>query len=145
MKRVYALLMSLVFVLGLSACGREETIVFPFSAADVETIESYYDNDGAEIQKKTITEESAIDSLYTYFSELSVKNKRSSDDGSTLKFVFNLVDGTTFDLTYIGVGTKTGRLQSETADFDYFTSSDVVGVWANLSGETEQISSESGS
>lgn len=145
MKRVYALLMSLVFVLGLSACGREETIVFPFSAADVETIESYYDNDGAEIQKKTITEESAIDSLYTYFSELSVKNKRSSDDGSTLKFVFNLADGTTFDLTYIGVGTKTGRLQSETADFDYFTSSDVVGVWANLSGETEQISSESGS
>lgn len=84
MKRVYALLMSLVFVLGLSACGSEETIVFPFTAADVETIESYYDNDGAEIQKKTITEESAIDSLYTYFSELSVKNKRSSDDGSTL-------------------------------------------------------------
>jgi len=143
MKRVYALLMSLVLALGLSACGSEENIIFPFAAADVETIESYYDNGGAEIQKKTITEESAIDSLCTYFAELSVKNKQSSDDGSTLKFVFNLADGTTFDLTYIGVGTKTGRLQSETADFDYFTSSDVVGVWANLSGETEQISSES--
>ena len=34
------------------------------------------------------------------------------------------------------------RLQSETADFNYFTSSDVVGVWSNLSGETEQIPSE---
>ncbi len=144
MKRVYALFMSLVLVLGISACGSEEaiTITFPFAATDVETVESYYDNSGSEIQKKTITEKSDIDSLYTYFSELSLRNKSSSDDGSTLKFVFNLADGTTYELTYISVGTKTGRLQSETADFNYFTSSDVVGVWSNLSGETEQIPSE---
>ena len=144
MKRVYALFMSLVLVLGISACGSEEaiTITFPFAATDVETVESYYDNSGAEIQKKTITEKSDIDSLYTYFSELSLRNKSSSDDGSTLKFVFNLADGTTYELTYISVGTKTGRLQAETADFNYFTSSDVVGVWSNLSGETEQIPSE---
>ena len=144
MKRVYALFMSLVLVLGISACGSEEaiTITFPFAATDVETVESYYDNSSAEIQKKTITEKSDIDSLYTYFSELSLRNKSSSDDGSTLKFVFNLADGTTYELTYISVGTKTGRLQSETADFNYFTSSDVVGVWSNLSGETEQIPSE---
>lgn len=145
MKRVYALFMSLVLVLGISACWSEEpiTIVFPFATADVESIESYYDNGGAEILKKTITEKSDIDSLYTYFSELSLKNKSSSDNGSALKFVFNLADGTTYELTYIGVGTKTGRLQSVTANFDYFTSSDVVGVWSNLHGETEQISSES--
>lgn len=144
MKRIYVLFMSLVLVLGLSSCGSEEatTIAFPFVVEDVETIESYYDNGGAEIQKKTITEKADIDSLYTYFSELPLKNKSSSDDGSTLKFVFNLADGTTYELTYIGVGVKTGRLQSETADFDYFTSSDVIGVWSNLSGETEQISPE---
>ena len=77
MKRVYALFMSLVLVLGISACGSEEaiTITFPFAATDVETVESYYDNSGAEIQKKTITEKSDIDSLYTYFSELSLRNK----------------------------------------------------------------------
>lgn len=138
MKRVYVLFMSFVLILGISACGNEETItiVFPFAAADVETIESYYDNGGAEIQKKTITGKSDIDSLYTYFSELSLRNKSSSDAGSTLQFVFNLADGTTYELTYVGVGAKTGRLKSETADFDYFTSSDVVGVWSNLSGET---------
>ncbi len=99
MKRVYALFMVLVFVLGLSACGKTENIVFPFAAAEVKTIESYYDNGGAEIQKKTITEESDIASLYSYFSELSLKSKGSSDNGSTLKFVFNLTDGTTYDLT----------------------------------------------
>lgn len=140
MKRVYVLFMSLLLILGLSACGNEESIVFPFTVSDVETIESYYDNGGSEIQKKTTTEETAIESLYAYFSELQVKNKQSSDDGSTIKFAFNLADGTTYELTYIGVATKKGRLQSETAGFDYFTSSDVVGVWNGLSGEIELIS-----
>lgn len=139
---VLILVMSLILALGMTACGNEVTIVFPFAVSNVETIESYYDNGSAEIQKKTITEESDIDSLYTYFSELSLKSKGSSDDSSTLKFVFNLADGTTYDLTYIGVGTKTGRLQSTTADFDYFTSSDVVGVWENLTVDIELIPSE---
>lgn len=145
MKRVYVLFMSLLLVLGLSACGNEESIVFPFAVSDVETIESYYDNGGSEIQKKTTTEETAIEYLYNYFSELQVKNKQSSDDGSTIKFAFNLADGTTYELTYIGVATKKGRLQSETAGFDYFTSSDVVGVWNGLSGEIELISPDNAS
>jgi len=34
---------------------------------------------------------------------------------------------------YIGIATKKGYLQSETSDFYYFTSSDIIGVWANLS------------
>lgn len=145
MRRVYVLFMSLLLVLGLSACGNEESIVFPFAVSDVETIESYYDDGGSEIQKKTTTEETAIESLYAYFSELQVKNKQSFDDGSTIKFVFNLADGTTYELTYIGVATKKGRLQSETAGFDYFTSSDVVGVWNGLSGEIELISPDNAS
>lgn len=145
MKRVYVLFMSLLLVMGLSACGNEESIVFPFAVSDVETIESYYDDGGYEIQKKTTTEETAIEYLYAYFSELQVKNKQSPDDGSTIKFAFNLADGTTYELTYIGVATKKGRLQSETARFDYFTSSDVVGVWNGLSGEIELISSDNAS
>ena len=68
---------------------------------------------------------------------MPLKNKQSSDEGNTLKFVFTLADGTTYELTYIGVAVKTGRLKSQTAGFDYFTSSDVVGVWNGLSGEIE--------
>ena len=137
MKKFIALVLALVCVLGLVGCGKTENIIFPFSASDVETVESYYDDGGSEIQKKTTTDEAAIDYLYTYFSELPLKNKQSSDEGNTLKFVFTLADGTTYELTYVGVAVKTGRLQSETAGFDYFTSSDVVGVWNGLSGEIE--------
>ena len=42
-------------------------------------------------------------------------------------------DGTNYELVYIGIATKKGYLQSETSDFYYFTSSDIIGVWANLS------------
>lgn len=145
MKRVYVLFLSLLLVMGLSACGNEESIIFPFTVSEVESIESYYDNGGSEIQKKTTTDETAIEYLYAYFSELPIKNKQTADEGSTIKFTFNLADGTTYELTYIGVATKKGRLQSETAGFDYFTSSDVVGLWNGLSGEIEKISPDNAS
>ena len=60
-------------------------------------------------------------------------NSDSTNDGSTIKFVFDISDGTNYELVYIGIATKKGYLQSETSDFYYFTSSDIIGVWANLS------------
>ena len=113
----------------------KEYIVFPFSASDVVKIETYYSNSEADTKEKTLTEEADIDYLYTFFSELPVKdaNSDSTNDGSTIKFVFDLSDGTNYELVYIGIATKKGYLQSETSDFYYFTSSDIIGVWANLS------------
>ena len=118
-----------------SGCGKKEYIVFPFSASDVVKIETYYSNSEADTKEKTLTEEADIDYLYTFFSELPVKdaNSDSTNDGSTIKFVFDLSDGTNYELVYIGIATKKGYLQSETSDFYYFTSSDIIGVWANLS------------
>ena len=98
-------------------------------------IETYYSNSEGDTKEKTLTEEADIDYLYTFFSELPVKdaNSDSTNDGSTIKFVFDLSDGTNYELVYIGIAIKKGYLQSETSDFYYFTSSDIIGVWANLS------------
>ena len=52
MKKLITLVLALVCVLGLVGCGKTENIIFPFSASDVETVESYYDDGGSEIQKK---------------------------------------------------------------------------------------------
>lgn len=43
-----------------------------------------------------------------FFSELPVKdaNSDSTNDGSTIKFVFDLSDGTNYELVYIGIATK---------------------------------------
>ena len=48
-------------------------------------------------------------------------------------FPFSASDVVNYELVYIGIATKKGYLQSETSDFYYFTSSDIIGVWANLS------------
>lgn len=46
----------------------------------------------------------------------------------------------TKEINYLSFATKSGRLQSENAGFDYFTSGDLVGLWENLSGESEVVS-----
>lgn len=135
MKKVFTFFLAMAIIFGISGCGKKEYIVFPFSASDVVKIETYYSNSEADTKEKTLTEEADIDYLYTFFSELPVKdaNSDSTNDGSTIKFVFDLSDGTNYELVYIGIATKKGYLQSETSDFYYFTSSDIIGVWANLS------------
>ena len=72
----------------------------------------------------------------------SVENKMSSSNNivGTVKFVFYLEDRTTYDLKYRNIAVKDGRLQSKY--FDYFTSSDVMGVWDTVSGEISKIPSE---
>lgn len=135
MKKVFTFFLAMAIIFGISGCGKKEYIVFPFSASDVVKIETCYSNSEADTKEKTLTEEADIDYLYTFFSELPVKdaNSDSTNDGSTIKFVFDLSDGTNYELVYIGIATKKGYLQSETSDFYYFTSSDIIGVWANLS------------
>lgn len=108
MKKVFTFFLAMAIIFGISGCGKKEYIVFPFSASDVVKIETYYSNSEADTKEKTLTEEADIDYLYTFFSELPVKdaNSDSTNDGSTIKFVFDLSDGTNYELVYIGIATK---------------------------------------
>lgn len=103
MKKVFTFFLAMAIIFGISGCGKKEYIVFPFSASDVVKIETYYSNSEADTKEKTLTEEADIDYLYTFFSELPVKdaNSDSTNDGSTIKFVFDLSDGTNYELVYI--------------------------------------------
>ncbi len=89
MKKVFTFFLAMAIIFGISGCGKKEYIVFPFSASDVVKIETYYSNSEADTKEKTLTEEADIDYLYTFFSELPVKdaNSDSTNDGSTIKFL----------------------------------------------------------
>ena len=63
-----------------------------------------------------------------------------ADTLGSVVFTFYLADGTSYEINYLSFATKSGRLQSENAGFDYFTSGDLVGLWENLSGESEVVS-----
>ena len=111
MKKVFTFFLAMAIIFGISGCGKKEYIVFPFSASDVVKIETYYSNSEADTKEKTLTEEADIDYLYTFFSELPVKdaNSDSTNDGSTIKFVFDLSDGTNYELVYIGIAAQKTR------------------------------------
>ena len=113
MKNILAFCLLISLLIGLVGCGKKAHIVFPFAASYVTKIEVIYKDGESDAQKKTVNEETEIDSLYKSFSELSVQEK----------------DCTSAD-----------RLQSENAGFDYFTSGDLVGLWENLSGESKVVS-----
>ena len=76
-----------------------------------------YKDGESDAQKKTVNEETEIDSLYKSFSELSVQEKdcTSADTLGSVVFTFYLADGTSYEINYLSFATKSGRLQSENA------------------------------
>ena len=70
------------------------------------------------------------------------KPSSSADSKKTVRFIFNLLDGTSYEVIYVAESTKKGRLKSPTENFDYFTSADLAGSWKNLSGEVEVVARE---
>lgn len=142
MKRVLCAIMAAVFLLGLTGCGREIPLVLPFEVSDVEKVVSYYD-DGVSptVQKKTTEDPEAIGYLYDLFSQLKLKDEPipSYDPASIVYYVFVLADGSSYELIYVGLAVKTGRLIAPKEAFDYQTSADLGGYWMGMSGEVEQI------
>lgn len=142
MKKILAFCLLISLLIGLVGCGKKAHIVFPFAASDVTKIEVIYKDGESDAQKKTVNKETEIDSLYKSFSELSVQEKdcASADTLGSVVFTFYLADGTSYEINYLSFATKSGRLQSENAGFDYFTSGNLVGLWENLSGESKVVS-----
>ena len=129
MKKILAFCLLISLLIGLVGCGKKAHIVFPFAASDVTKIEVIYKDGESDAQKKTVNKETEIDSLYKSFSELSVQEKdcTSADTLGSVVFTFYLADETSYEINYLSFATKSGRLQSENAGFDYFTSGDLVG------------------
>lgn len=142
MKRVLCAIMAAIFLLGLTGCGREIPFVLPFEVSDVEKVVSYYD-DGVSptVQKKTTEDPESIGYLYDFFSQLKLKDEPipSYDPASIVYYVFVLADGSSYELIYVGLAVKTGRLIAPKEVFDYQTSADIFGYWTGMSGEVEQI------
>lgn len=90
MKKVFTFFLAMAIIFGISGCGKKEYIVFPFSASDVVKIETYYSNSEADTKEKTLTEEADIDYLYTFFSELPVKDANS--DSTCVGYVLQFMD-----------------------------------------------------
>ena len=125
-------------MLGLVSCdqNKTESIEFPFEIEDVINMELYhFEGTSGLAEKKVVVDEDDIKSVYEMFERISLTTERASKDTSwekTTSFRFNLANGTSYELTYIGYGIKSGTLKSSTGNFEYFTSADIAGYWFNI-------------
>ena len=129
MKKLIALVLAVVCVLGLVGCNNKTVnIDLPFEVGDVENIEMYHFV-GAPVsaEKKVIVAEETIKNLYDMFG------------AEITSFRFNLSDGTSYELIYGCDGVKTGNLKSSTDNFEYFTSADISSYWSNTDLEAVPV------
>ena len=145
MKKLMALVLTLVCMLSIVGCDQNKTerIEFPFAIEDVTSIEMYhFEGTSGNAEKKVVIDKDDMKSVYDMFEQLSLTTEKVSTDtsgGSTIRFIFNLVDGTNYELTYIGHGIKNGTLKSSTGNFEYFTIADIYGFWITIDLEAVTV------
>ena len=143
MKKLIALVLAVVCVLGLVGCNNKTVnIDLPFEVGDVENIEMYhFVGVPVSAEKKVILEEKTIKSLYDMFERASLTNKavESTTGAEITSFRFNLSDGTSYELIYECDGVKKGNLKSSTGNFESSTSADIGSYWSNIDIDTVAV------
>ena len=141
MKKLFPLLLMLLFLL----CGCEqytvrEGVEFPFSFEDIVSIDAYSHPAGfaPEGRKKTVTEETQLQSIYVTFRYLELKTGpiEYTYDAEVTSYLFHLADGSPYELVYEENGVKEGILTAENMA-PHFTSADINSLWYNLSVDAE--------
>lgn len=137
MKKVISLIVAFVCTFALVGCFPENTvnIEFPFEPEDVAFIEIHHSSASLYAEDVVFKSQESITALYRQLESISYKEKDSDASRlhETTSFNFKLNDGSEYDLIYISYGVKDGRLTSSAGKFNYFTSSDIDGLWKNIS------------
>lgn len=118
-----------------SATLESVSMNMPFRESDIVSVEAYhYDGVPVNSEKKEITEAEDVSNLYELFNslELKVQEVEELTGASVTSFRFNLTDGTSYEIVYVGVGVKSGKIKISGGS-SYFTSADIGHVWENLS------------
>lgn len=141
MKKLISLILAFICIFTLVGCFPEDTvnIIFPFEPEDIAFIEIHHSRSYMYAKDEVFTSQESKAALYRQLESISYKDKDSNAStlNGTTSFNFKLYDGSEYDLVYISYGVKNGRLTSSAGKFDYFTSSDIDGLWKNISRELE--------
>ena len=141
MKKRFALVLVLALALCFAGCGPAKTVTldFPFEPSEISSLEiSRNTAAGApeEMEGRSLDDPESIRTLYEKFENLQLEEKElePSEGAMVTSFLFQLADGSSYDLEYSGYGVKKGMLVSEAGGFAYFTKADIGGFW-NLIAE----------
>jgi len=145
MKKALTLILAIFLVVAFVGCsGKEENqhIEFPFDVKEIQSIEVYHrSSELTSCELIVVTEAKDIKKIYKEFDALPLEDydKEESIVGTeALSIRINLVDGTEFDIVFVG-HENGGYLSYTSGDAQYFTSQNVCSSWSKL---TEKYSVE---
>lgn len=145
MKKVLAVVIGfcvLVFFLAalifsLTSTSSPVHLEIPFNPSDIEFVEMFHFVNPTEAEKKTITEQTNIQSLTDTLENISLKDKKTEPvaGGSVTSFRFHGSDGTVYEVIYSSIAVKAGRIKFTGSEKDYFTAADLEACWRNYDSE----------
>lgn len=137
MKKIFALVMTIMLCFALTACNEKVSIDFPFEVSNVKNVEMFHFIVPADAEKKVITESKDIEGIYRTLESISLKDKATepTGGGSVTSFRFNLSDGTSYEIIYSAVAVKSGRIITTDMKQDFFTSADIGANWERYNYE----------
>ena len=114
MKKVTFSLCTLLMLICLSACNLTKHIELEFSATDIENIEAFHYSVRGDAKKKIIDQPEDIMEIMEMPTSLKVKEADYEEPitGSTTSFRFHLSDGESFEIIYLRLDAKKGRIRS---------------------------------
>lgn len=142
LKKAVILIFTIMLCISFASCGGKTiSIAFPFEVTDVTSIDMFYFINPMEAEKKVITQQEDIKSIYQLFERISLKDKETEPvaGGSVTSFRFHLSDSTTYEIIYSSIAVKAGRIHLTGNEKDYFTSADIGACWNNYDYEAVAV------
>lgn len=137
MKKTALLALTLGLLLIFSGCGKKSELQLPFEPSQVEEVTIYHFTVPAGAEKKSLTEKEEIEALCQSLREIPLQEKKMEETAGTetTSFRFTLSDGSKFEMIYVGMAVKSGRIRMTAGEQAFFTSADIGGLWTAFDAE----------
>lgn len=131
MKKLTALIFSLILCILLIGCSKTVLLQLPFEASEIASVETFHFIDPTDAEKKVITRQDDINDVFSVFQGLSLKEQKAEPaaGAACTGFRFFLSDGTTYEILYWSVAVKSGRICTSETEESLFTSADIEANW----------------
>lgn len=131
MKKLTALVFSLILCILLIGCSKTVSLQLPFEASEIASVEIFHFIDPTDAEKKVITRQDDINDVFSVFQGLSLKEQKAEPaaGAACTGFRFFLSDGTTYEILYWSVAVKSGRICTSETEQSLFTSADIEANW----------------
>ncbi len=144
MKKFIIAILAVSCLFCFAGCSSNDNGNLPFETSDVESIDIFHYVVPTDAEKKVVTEQADIETLYKAFDEikLSTKDAETLTGGDTFGFRFCLSDGVTYEIICSECDGEQYKLLFLTDGTGYSTKNDIGQYYSTLAENYDTVSVE---